>query len=572
MNWESNSVHVVCPACIEALLTAYHLVVRKRPPVSVAIVLSLLTLHLLALYYVLATRSPSLATVTITSRAGAWRRNVNESVIEVSVDGNFTDRVARFNVELRGLRQQLRLHPAGNDVSKTACSILGNQSHTANSRYGARRLRVVWGARENYIDELDGNPDIVTVVLLWFGSRSNWSSVTDFSNVLYQRYHEWTADDALCSFIETPGIAENSYNVLYRRTCNRNMNATAQEQSLRPMYLNGKPKHAGWTIKGNAFPEHYYTSTPPYVFHMHIHRDAVVTELGDVITTSTKLVLYACSMFKPTSPSPLFGDLSQIPCYDEVYVITQNFGKAVYHRMVDIVTRLVLCLEFLNAHPKIYILAPEAGGRLAELLEIIGVDKSRLITGVTRAKVVYQPRATTCGYANVQETQMSSQLYLDYIERFFPPQPRNRLVLIRRSGSRRFTRQKEIEKVLQRAATDYNLTYTLFVDDPPPSLNDTMMMFHSAVIIVAPHGAGLSNMLFSQPGTYVVEGVCDLSHVRFIYQWLTHILGHHWHGITSRGGCDRGIEVSATSVDDAVRSHLRLWMVERSSWRVYTIK
>jgi len=58
--------------------------------------------------------------------------------------------------------------------------------------------------------------------------------------------------------------------------------------------------------------------------------------------------------------------------------------------------------------------------------------------------------------------------------------------------------------VLQRAAADYNLLYTLFVDNPVPPLNETMTMFHSAVVIVGPHGAGLSNMLFSKPGTYVV--------------------------------------------------------------------
>ena len=410
------------------------------------------------------------------------------------------------------------------------------------------------------------NLRLTYLLLPWLGSRSNWSSVTDFSNVLYQRYFEWTADSVLCSFIETPGVIKKPYNILYYRTCNKNINYTSPGQSLRPIYLNSKPILPGkhWSNNGNFYPERFYTVTPPYVFYMHIHRNAVVTELGDVITARTKLVLHACSKdIKQTSP--LLGKLSLIPRYDEVYLITQYWGNRVFHRIAEIVPRLALCLGFLNAHPEIRILAPEVGGRLAELLEIIGLDKSRLITGVARANIVYQPRATGCGYANVQESQTLSKLYLDYIERTFPPQPRNRLILIRRSTSRRFTEQKAIEKVLQRAATDYNLTYTLFIDNPTPSLNDTMMMFHSAVIIVAPHGAGLSNMLFSQPGTYVVEGVCDLSHVRFIYQWLTHILGHHWHGITSRGGCDRGIEVSATSVDDAVRSHLRLWTVERSS-------
>jgi len=96
------------------------------------------------------------------------------------------------------------------------------------------------------------------------------------------------------------------------------------------------------------------------------------------------------------------------------------------------------------------------------------------------------------------------------------------------------------------------------------------MMFYSGVIVVAPHGAGLSNVFFSQPGTYVVEGVCNLPHVNLCFQWLTHILGQHWHGVTSRRGCESVVDVSPTSVEDAVRSYLRLWMLERSSWCVYS--
>ena len=68
---------------------------------------------------------------------------------------------------------------------------------------------------------------------------------------------------------------------------------------------------------------------------------------------------------------------------------------------------------------------------------------------------------------------------------------------------------------MQRVADDFNVTYTLFRDDPTPSLNDTMTMFHSAVIIVAPHGAGLSNMLFSRPGTYILEAVCNPPQVTY---------------------------------------------------------
>jgi len=561
-----------CIAFDRALFSVYHLDMRKHLALVAVSLWSLLVTVLLTTWCCISGIIPPLLrgrpTVfnvgekpTNSSAEIVLTRNVTDSVIAVDADGNLTDRVARFNVELHSLRRRLRLSPRGN-TNKTTCRTSADNSRRANG-LGTRQLQVVRSTEENYIDELSGNRDIITVVLPWLRPRYNWSSLTDFSNVLYQRYYEWTADNVLCSWIETPRVTKARYDSVYRRTCNRNINDTARRRSLKPLYLNGKPINPNyyWPNNGDSYPEHYYTTTPPYVFYMHIHRDAVVTGLGDVITTRTKLVLYACS-YDITPTLPLGGKLSQIPCYDEVYVISQYWGHGVFHRMAEIIPRLVLCLEFLKKYPEIRILGPEVGGRLSQLLEIIGLDKSRLITGVTRAKTVYQPRATGCGLANAQESQMLSQLYRDYIRRTFPSQPRNRLVLIRRSESRRFSQQERIEEVLERAAGDYNLTYTLFIDNPTPSLNDTMMMFHSAVVIVAPVGAGEVNMFFSQPGTYVVEGVCNLPHVNLCFQWLAHVLGHHWHGVTSRGGCQTVVDVSAASVEDAVRSYLRMWMLE----------
>jgi len=109
--------------------------------------------------------------------------------------------------------------------------------------------------------------------------------------------------------------------------------------------------------------------------------------------------------------------LDRIPLHDEVFVISQLWGTEVYHRMVDTVPRLAPFVDFLNANPEIRIVAPQVGGRLAERLEIIGLNSSRLVTGVVRAKVVYEPRKTVCGFASVQETQTLSSLYRDYIER-----------------------------------------------------------------------------------------------------------------------------------------------------------
>ena len=557
----------MCVVCLNSRLTGCRSSVRKTV-VCVVVVTSLLVTVLLAYRGSDARLPPLLVGILPGSRrppTGSRSRDRSRSaaaLIAVAVDGNFTERVERFNLQLQRLRHQMLLLTPRRDRFCTT----SERTDAMKGGTGTTPLRVVRGVEDHYIDRLGHDPDIVTLVLPWLRSRSNWSSLNDFSNVLYQRYYEWTADDVLCTWIETPQVNRLRYDVVHGRRCNRNINATTRAQSLRPVVLNAKPVNPDhyWPDDGNSsYPEHFFTSTPRYVFHVHVHRYAIVTAVGDVITANTKLVLDV-GIQDLTPTLPLGGKLSKIPCYKEVYAISQVYGHAIFHRMADIVPRLVLCLKFLKDHPRIRILAQERRGRLAELLGIIGLDSSRLVTGIARARIVYQPRGIGWLFANVQESQLLSQLFRHYIKRTFPPQPRNRLILIRRSRARRFAEQKGIEEAMKRAARDYNLTYTLFIDDPVPSLNDTMMMFHSAVIIVAPHGAGLTNMFFSQPGTYVVEGVCNPPHVFLCFQRLAHILGHHWHGVASRGGCTSVSDVSTASLVDAVRSYLRLWKLERS--------
>lgn len=472
------------------------------------------------------------------------------SLVTVQSTGRFLDRVAALNAFLSAWRAD-ELRRRGSAVWQSP---------------GSSRLNVVRGARDDYMELLSKYSSVVTVTLPWLKDSSDilsvWNSLQDRSNLLLQTYYEWTADDKLCTFIETPGNREMSYDAVYNRSCNRNINDTVQPSSLQPLFLNGKAinRNNYFPNNGNSYPAHFYTSTPLNVSYMHIHRDAIVTTLGDVITEGLKLVLYSCS----NDVNPVLPQYStNAPLYGEVFVVSQLWGTSVFHRMAEVVPRIALFVDFLKSNPEIRIVASETGGRLGELVEILGLPRTRLVTGIVRARIVYQPRTTGCGFPNVAESQMLSHLYRDYIRQTFPPQPRNRLILIRRSGTRRFTEQEGIEKALENAAKDYNLTYTLFVDNPTPSLNETMLMFHSATMIVAPLGAGEANMYFSQPGTYVVEGVCNPPHVNLCFQRLAHILGHHWHGIMSRGGCLNLVSVSIREVDVVVRKFLQLWKNRR---------
>jgi len=435
-------------------------------------------------------------------------------LINVQSAGNFTDRVIAFNAFLSSFRDE-ELKRLGSGAWQKPTS---------------RRLNVVSGMRDDYLQILSNYSKITTIVLPWLKNISN-STLRHAFNMLIHTFYDWTADDKLCSWIETFGMTRVAD---FNRTCNRMINDTVRPSSVQ-----------------------ISTGNTKYAFYIHIHRDAIVTQQGNVITDGLKLVLYGC---RYNIEQSLASHLEKVPLYNEVFVVSQGiWGNGVFHRMIEVVPRIALLVNFLKSNPDVRIVAPHAGGRLAELLNIIGLDKTRLVTGVTRAKIVYQPRATPCGHANIQEIQMLSRLFRDYIKRNFPMQPRNKLILIRRSRHRKFAQQQSIQTYMQRVSREFNLNYTLYIDNPAPSLNETMMMFHSAVVIVAPVGAGESNMLFSQPGTYIVEGNCSPPNVNLCFMRLAYVLGHHWHGIMPEGGCPRVVNVSHSDIYDAVREYLRYW-------------
>ena len=455
--------------------------------------------------------------------------NLTFNVTIVQERGRFSERLAKFNLVLELIRNEINMK--NQSFLEPFCDLPPR------------------GTPETTVEPLHRFSPVRTILLDWNLNQdesADWTSLDDFSNVLIQKYYPLTASDPLCTWIETPGMTKQGYDRLYNRTCNRNI--SMEPQSLTSLALNVHKSQE------EDFPNSMVL-TPEYVTYTHVVSNGLVSNVGEVFSGDAVLVSDGCIIRINELPR----NSDEYPLFDEVFVISQFWGSGVFHMMVEDIPRLAIHLEFLKRNKHIRIAGPAGkGSRLGEILKTLGLDEDRLHSGWCRGKVVYVPRGTSCGGASVPEIQLLSLHYRNYMGKTFPHQQRNRIVLIRRSRDRRFTEQEAIEQVVQSAARDFNLTYSLFIDNPVPSLNDTMRLFRSAVMIVAPHGAGLSNMVFSEPGTVVIEGVCNRPHVNLCFHREAYVLGHHWHGIPSRGGCEEVVDVSATEVENVVRKYLSL--------------
>ena len=363
----------------------------------------------------------------------------------------------------------------------------------------------------------------------------------------------------MCNWIQEPNGTNLHYDAIYNRTCSSHVPSTGKTISLESVHFWGKPIWKGhyWPNGGLKYPDYFYNSVPKNVFYMHIANNAVIINSGEIFTNDMKLAPFGCNPNLDPIPPRDYGNS---PIYDEVFIISQHWGNTYFHKMLEDLPRLAPYLEFLQNNTQIRIHVQDLNCHTMDIIEFIGLDPSRLVMGTIRAKIVYLPQATPCGFPNVQETQILSQIFREKLVHLHGKQKQNYIIYIQRTFSRQMVRRLQIWSLLINLAKEYNLTFEIFPDFPSQPLIDTMIMFNKAKLIVAPHGAGLSNIIYSEPGTYIIEGICNRPHVNLCYQRAAHILGHHYHAIPSRNpvGCEIVIDIDEVEIERVARVYLKL--------------
>ena len=476
------------------------------------------------------------------------------NIIWTGGNGTFIDRLELFNKRLSVEREAILTHRT--NLSKWRDIVVPARD-------------VIWGKNEDTIHQLTNNTDILTIAMEWIDmseevNSEKWDSRVDKGNVLVQDYFEWTGSERLCRWVSTKGVTKAHWDAAYQRRCNTDPSLSFKPKSLEYIYFHAKPINPNyyWPLgTGEAYPDEYYNTVPSYVFFIHIAQDAVVTSTGDIFSGPTKVLHYTCGHDINPNPPETYN---QLPIYSEIFIISGFWAGEFFHKMVEAIPRIVAFIDFLLANPDIKIHVSELAGSTEKILKILGIKSERLIGGVCRAKIVYMPRGSFCGFGDVHLLQLASKLYRDYIKTTYPNQERNSLVMIRRSGSRKFVDYREKEFMVKELATSRGLRFELFPDDPVMSLENAMQMFSRALIIVAPHGAGLANMMFSDPPTLVIEGVCNPPHVNMCFQRVAHVLGHRYHGLGSlggyvakEGGCPSVVDILSTSLEETVAVYLQ---------------
>ena len=274
---------------------------------------------------------------------------------------------------------------------------------------------------------------------------------------------------------------------------------------------------------------------------------AFVTLDGEVIKDDLAIIPMGCQMTKPVH---YFQPTNSPERHREVFVLAQHRGTTFFHFLIETLTRIAAYLSFLMRHPSIKILVKKETSFTVKFLAALGIEPSRLVGGNIQADIVYMPAGTGCGHAPIFNAQLLSMQFRAGMSE--PEPPRDTIILIRRSKKRWFDHHHDILAMLRRHADSVGLKTVVYGDNPVPGFHETRKLFSRAYIVVAPHGAGESNLIFSQPGTILVEGICYDSRGRpnWCYRYMMTVLGHRYCGLMFEKQC---MNITAADVEPFVK-------------------
>jgi capsular polysaccharide biosynthesis protein len=253
----------------------------------------------------------------------------------------------------------------------------------------------------------------------------------------------------------------------------------------------------------------YHSYAPPIFVARDalVHSSAGIVAVGDQVITETLADTNAESHGFRTLAKGVAIHPGQVRCLSGAYISLLAGGEAnYYHSVLDSLARLAAVPENYQA-ASAGILVPQGAVRQRELLALLDLMPSLAIVEVgrdetLRVETLILPLSVT-GDSAFHPCVMD---FFRDISTNVPPLSRpvpRRIYVERGRGARRPLRN---EQDLVAA-----LTCMGFVVIRPENMSvaDQVRLFRGAEVIVAPHGAALTNLGFCRPGTRVVELLMD---------------------------------------------------------------
>ncbi|CAM9799475.1 unnamed protein product [Ectocarpus sp. 6 AP-2014] len=258
--------------------------------------------------------------------------------------------------------------------------------------------------------------------------------------------------------------------------------------------------------------------------------------------------------------------------YEKVFVMTQEWNPNYYHFTVEHLPRITLMLDVLLENPDIMIAMHYSqhdklhqGGfsneieTHMEMFEILGISRDRVVLAMKQmhAELAIVPTSTICGDPDAHMVNMLRNRFLQGLfpttNGVPPAQARPVIVLVVRTTLRGLRNNDKVKEALEMNFPSFDVV-EFFGTDP---VRDQLMTFANASMVIAPHGAGLANMIVAPLHTPVLEIAplsCPSCFLRLALK-LHHIYARHPGGEWSQE-CHTWYEPDIDEMIDLVRDLL----------------
>lgn len=197
--------------------------------------------------------------------------------------------------------------------------------------------------------------------------------------------------------------------------------------------------------------------------------------------------------------------------YEKLAPVGQLFHPAFYHWLIEGLSRVTLLLDLLKKDPAIKILMPcdcAADSYVRQYMRILRLEKRcvwRKRGVIYFAHKVYLARPEQCGAACRESIwRTKNEMFRALGLAPCGQKERTNIILVYRTKPpRAIDNFFELISAVKRAFPQFSRDIILFTGKEP--IADQIKIFRKAKNIVAPHGAGLSNMIYAEPGTPVIE-------------------------------------------------------------------
>jgi capsular polysaccharide biosynthesis protein len=226
-----------------------------------------------------------------------------------------------------------------------------------------------------------------------------------------------------------------------------------------------------------------------------------------------------------------------------IVMITDPFSANYYHSLLDYAGRLSEVEALVRDHDYMIGIPPSHAPIMIPILEALGFGES--VYPLDRVPTAFDTVAVVASPQVEQFCHPSAMHWLrDRVCRRVQPGPTVRLLVSRQDASvRRIINEAALALALERFGVRLVIPGTL-----TPA--EQLALFASAELIVAPHGAGLANLIACQPGTKVVEIAAEFQPTMF-FTSISNLFGFH-HVLVQATKLDENLLVNIDDVLAAI--------------------